>query len=530
MAGCSSPREEASTPPKSSPALLAVVLPDLSRAERGLRERVQTAYSSLLAGRDNASTSEAELGVSYGELGKLLMAAEYLDDAEPFLLNAQTLTPNDMRWPYYLGHLHRLGNEPAKAVPFFEQAIRLKPEDPPTLTWLGQLYVDEGRLDESVAILKKALEVQPKSAAALFGLGRAALARQHYGEAVSHLEAAIVADPQALAVHYPLAMAYRGLGNQRQAEAHLRQWKNVELRTVDPLMDQIGSLLQTSLDYALRGTNALDRKNWTEATSYFRKALELAPNDATLHLNLGNALYLGGDEQGGQGQFEEAIRLAPGYARAHFALGVTMETRGRDGEAIEQFSAALKFDPGLVDARFSLADALRRAGQAEASLPHYKAIVSGDPSASQARFGYAIALVRLRRYEEARAALEEAITAHPDQVGFAHALARLLASAPDDRTRDGRRALAIVQEIRKSYRSSQVTETLAMAQAELGQFEQAAASQRSAIAEATREGRGTLAPQLADNLALYQKRAPCRSPWRDDDPIHRPRSASGLGR
>ena len=36
---------------------------------------------------------------------------------------------------------------------------------------------------------------------------------------------------------------------------------------------------------------------------------------------------------------------------------------------------------------------------------------------------------------------------HPDQPDVAHMLARLLAAAPDDRVRDGRRAMEIVQDL-----------------------------------------------------------------------------------
>jgi hypothetical protein len=36
---------------------------------------------------------------------------------------------------------------------------------------------------------------------------------------------------------------------------------------------------------------------------------------------------------------------------------------------------------------------------------------------------------------------------HPEQPVFAHALARLLAAAPDDRVRDGRRALELAEEL-----------------------------------------------------------------------------------
>ena len=63
-----------------------------------------------------------------------------------------------------------------------------------------------------------------------------------------------------------------------------------------------------------------------------------------------------------------------------------------------------------------------------------------------------MALVRLRRYREARDRLADAMNIYPDQPGFAHALARVLAAAPDDGVRDGRRALALVQTLLKHSR------------------------------------------------------------------------------
>ena len=67
-----------------------------------------------------------------------------------------------------------------------------------------------------------------------------------------------------------------------------------------------------------------------------------------------------------------------------------------------------------------------------------------NPAVSQASFGYAMGLVRLGRYHEARDRLERDVQSFPDQPGLAHALARLLAAAPDDRVRDGARAVRLV--------------------------------------------------------------------------------------
>jgi hypothetical protein len=101
---------------------------------------------------------------------------------------------------------------------------------------------------------------------------------------------------------------------------------------------------------------------------------------------------------------------------------------------------------------------------------------------------------------------------------FAHALARLLAASPDDRVRDGRRAVVLVNELRKKRQTIDLGETLAMAMAELGQYEQAAAVQRDVMAAAEQAGVSDVARSImSENLKLYEHRQPCRTPWREGE-------------
>jgi tetratricopeptide (TPR) repeat protein len=498
----------------------------MAGVEAPLQERIRASYASLTSAK-GGSSSDLDLGRAYGQVGKLLLAAELYEQAEPYLVNAHGLDPGELAWPYYLAHAHRLRYQPDKAIVLFEDALRIAPEHVPSLVWLGTLHVDGGRVDVAEPLLTKAVSLEPRSAAALFELGRVALAAGDPARAVKNLEAALAADPGADVVHYALAQAYRARGDEPRAAAHLRRWKDERLYPADPLMTEVTELLKTAVVYEIRGTQALDDRKWADAAALFREGLKVAPRDATLHQNLGVALYLGGDPQTAAAEFEEAARLLPGYAKAHFSLGVIMQERGRDPEAIDHFSRAIASDPSMVNARASLADALRRSGRLEASIAEYGQIIKADPSASQARFGQAMALVRLRRYAEARLVLEEAARTHGDQPGLAHALARLLAAAPDDAVRDGPRALTMIAAIEKvSGPSVAVIETAAMALAETGRYDDAAARQRQAIALARQTGRADLATRLSENLRRYESRMPSRVPWPDDDPVHAPGSAA----
>jgi tetratricopeptide (TPR) repeat protein len=119
-----------------------------------------------MAKLDDRTTPPAELGAAYGELGLILMAAEYYEAAASCYLTAQALVPDDAQWPYYLGHLYRIQGDTAKAARFFSQASDLRPGDAPTLVWLGEMYLDQNRPGQAEPLFLRALSQDPSSAAA----------------------------------------------------------------------------------------------------------------------------------------------------------------------------------------------------------------------------------------------------------------------------------------------------------------------------------------------------------------------------
>jgi tetratricopeptide (TPR) repeat protein len=517
--GCRAERQSAAP---ARPALQVISLPDLSRAAASVQERIRTRFASLQAALGRADTAPAELATAFGETAKLFIAAEFFDQAQASLTNAHRLQPGEMQWPYLLGHVFRFKNDVPAAEGAFGEALKLAPTHLPTLVWLAEMHLAQSEADQAEPLLIKAQSLDPESGAVRFALGRLALARQDYAQAVTHLEAALARGPQATRIHYPLALAYRGLGDRRKAEEHLALRGEVDLPPTDRILEEVGNLLENAAAYETRGSKALEARQWAEAVANLQKAVSLEPGNALTHLNLGTALYMQSDADGALAQYRAATRLSPSLAKAHFGIAVILEARSQDREAVEAFTAAVTSDPAYLEARFGLAQALRRNGRVEASLPHYEFVLKSSPAASQAAFGLAMGLVRLGRYQEARVRLEQAVAAFPDQLGFAHALARLLAAAPDDRVRDGPRAESIMAMMLKTVRTPAMTETMAMALAETGRFEAAVRWQQEAIAAASQDPRGQPASTLTVNLRRYQAKQPCRVPWSEDDPVHRP--------
>jgi len=520
--------ETATTPPRQ---IREVTLPDLSRMDATVQQQIRDRYAAVTEAR-KTGTGDADLSEKYGQYGMVLQAAEYYEAAEPSYLNAQDLAPGDLRWPYYLGHLYKSQGQTAKAIDAFNRSLALGPNEIATLIWLGRLYLEAGQPEVAQQMFERASGLPPKNVAVLAGLGQAALARHDYARAASVLEEALALDQSALSVHSPLAMAYRGLGDTAKAEAHLKQWRNTEVLVPDRLRIELDLALESGLSYELRGVRALEAHDWDAAEGFFRKGVAITTGSTalgrSLRHKLGTALFLKGDVKGAMERFEEVARLAPpeGFdessAKAFYSLGVISASSGRNGEAIERFSRAVRYNPNYVEALTGLADALRRGGRVEESLKTYAEIVRINPRATDAKLGYAIGLVRLRRYREARDWLAEATRAQPDQPDLALALARILAASPDASVRDGARAMAITEELFKGTKTTALGETLAMALAEVGQYEQAAQIQRGVLDAARRAGLQSEAREMAANLRLYEQRQPCRTPWADDNPVHSP--------
>ena len=517
--------------PQGAAALSPVALPDLGALDPTVQQRLSEAHASLTAEAARADASPAARADAWGELGMLFMAVRFAGEAAGSFENAAQLAPADARWPYYLGHIRKNTGDLAAAAESFERARALRPGDLPTLVWLGRVLLDLARPAEAAEHFGRAAVVHPSQPVVRFELGRAALARRDYARAVEYLSAVLVLVPDATVVHYPLAMAYRGVGDLDRAAHHLERRggrgtrgysTGVAVGMPDPLLRALEGLIETPQSHRDRGLDAAALLDWPEAVRHYRLAVEAEPDYAAMRVNLGTALERVGDARGALAEYDAALALDPGLWEAWYGRGDLLERGGRDAEAIASFRSAIRENPTFVAAHLRLGNALRRTDRLEEALTHYRRVIDLRPGDPGARFGEAMALVRLGRYAEARDRLEEALRVLPDQPMFAPALARVLSAAPDDAVRDGARAWELVAGLADDQQHPGVFETLAMALAEVGHFDLAVDWQRLAMTTAARAGRADVAREMAASLALYARRQPSRTPWRDDDPDHRP--------
>ncbi|HZM92421.1 MAG TPA: tetratricopeptide repeat protein [Vicinamibacterales bacterium] len=517
LVACSSSNPDSSDRPvqAGSPkthALRQVSLPDVTGMSPSVQQQLrhQAGEVTRLAAGNAPADQRA---TAFGEMGKLLLAVESFGDAEACFLNASELNPSDSRWAYYLGHVYRAQGESQEAAAYFERALKARPEEVAALVWLGNMYLDQGRTMEAGPLFSQALALDATAAAAHVGLGRVSLAARDYTGAIEHLEAALMLNRGASSVHYLLASAYRGAGQVDRADAHVRQRGPVQIGPPDPLMQQVADLLRSPVTYESRGERALARGDFSRATVEFRAALELAPESLAVRQKLATALSLTGDVQGSVQQLQEILRRDPKFASAHYSLGVLLQANGETNRAIEEFASAVRYEPTYVQARLLLANTLRSRGQFDRAREQYVAVLGVDPRIAEARFGDAASLAALKRFTEARDRLAEGMRLHPDRVEFMSLLARLYAAAPDERVRDGNRALTLAMELTKRRDSAFARETLAMAFAEAGRYDEAVTAQREAVALADGARQWELAARMRANLRLFERRQPSRTPW-----------------
>jgi tetratricopeptide (TPR) repeat protein len=115
-----------------------------------------------------------------------------------------------------------------------------------------------------------------------------------------------------------------------------------------------------------------------QAMAAYARALQLAPDHADAHVNLGRLLHERGRVAEAESHYRRALAIAPSHATAWFDLGVVLEDAGRGTEAISAYRQALRLDASLADAHYNLAGLYERAGDTAAALRHlqsYRALV-----------------------------------------------------------------------------------------------------------------------------------------------------------
>jgi tetratricopeptide (TPR) repeat protein len=158
--------------------------------------------------------------------------------------------------------------------------------------------------------------------------------------------------------------------------AKVLQLKRREPPPMAALMERAAISVDSSAEQYFMAASILDDgdpANVDEASTAYRRALELDPYMVPALINLAN-LHYGRDEIAeAQALYERAIALEADVFEAHFNLGNIFHDLGRYPEAQACYREALRLNPAFADAHFYLAVTLEKHGQSAEARRHWRA-------------------------------------------------------------------------------------------------------------------------------------------------------------
>ena len=98
-----------------------------------------------------------------------------------------------------------------------------------------------------------------------------------------------------------------------------------------------------------------DPNHQAQAIEMYQQVLEIDPDHAAAHINLGTLHYNRQEYALAEKHYRHAIEVDARYALAYFDLGNVLDETGRVAEAIQTYSTALRLAPTYADAHYNLA-------------------------------------------------------------------------------------------------------------------------------------------------------------------------------
>jgi tetratricopeptide (TPR) repeat protein len=352
-------------------------------------------------------------------------------------LQAQTVTDsNDSRVQelYAQAKAAEANGDLQGATASYESLLRIAPRLPAAYNNLGALYLRQRDYKKAAEILEKGLKLDPKMSSSAALLGIALFEMGDYPGARRNLEAALRANPKDDNAELYLANDLIKLGELNPAVDHLRQ-----LSQRQPANQEIWYLL-----------GKVHMKLSEQALS---KLNELDPNSVWVHEISGEIMEGMKNFDGALVEYKKAVEMAPEQAGTHYALGNAYWSLRMWDAATEQFNAEMVNDPTNCLARWKIGNiVLEQHTHSEEALADVDKALAICPSLMQARLDRARALINLDRHSEAVKDLEMVEKADPAEPSPHFLLAQAYRAV--GRTQESQAEMTIFSKLEESARAA----------------------------------------------------------------------------
>jgi len=260
------------------------------------------------------------------------------------------------------------------------------------------------------------------------------------------------------------------------------------------------------------GYSLLERGQLDEAIREFREALRLEPKHSKAHNNLGKVLIMKNKISEAIEEFREAVRLKPDFLKAYNNLGLAYARLGKYELAMQNFNEALKLEPDNPYVYYNMALAMSEQGQYDQAIEHFNKTLRAKPDWPDAHYNLGNVYYQQGRLSLAIAHWLETIKSKPDSAKALNSLAWVLAATEDTEVQNPADAVKFAERACEltNYKNPGAMDTLAVAYAAVGKFDQAIETAEKAIELALSAGKKDIAQEIQNRLQLYKASWPYR--------------------
>jgi tetratricopeptide (TPR) repeat protein len=139
------------------------------------------------------------------------------------------------------------------------------------------------------------------------------------------------------------------------------------------------SALGTTVLVALALSARVQAAYWRDSQSLWTHALACTSENVIAEQNLGQAVHEQGRLEEAIAHFERALEINPDQASVHSSLGVVLLETGRMRESLVHLQTALEIDPNDGDAHYNLGNTFLQNGRAGEAVAQYKRALEINP-------------------------------------------------------------------------------------------------------------------------------------------------------
>ena len=241
--------------------------------------------------------------------GLALMELNRFNEALEYYRRAAQLDPRHFEASFHTASTLMELNRFDEAVEYFQAASKIKPQHPAPLQNMAELHRQQGRYEEALEWYAAVLKIDPEYALAHAGKGTTLFHMQRYDEAVQSLERAVSPQPDSPMARAPLlfmARAFEALGRAEAAAEHYERALRIDSRFPETLARLA----------ALR----FGQDRYEEALDLYRTLVEIQPDKATAHADIGATLFYLDRPDDALQSFERALSLDPTLESARIGL------------------------------------------------------------------------------------------------------------------------------------------------------------------------------------------------------------------